>query len=109
MNGRTTGNISTHNTCKNISTIDYFLMSHSLFQYVNMLTVYDYCELFSDVNCAVSVVLNISYDSSSKLNSRLSVEKTKLWDEEKREIFINNFDDTKLNSILRKINEMENN
>ena len=42
MNGRTTGNSSSHNTCKNVSTVDYFLMSHSLFQYVNMLTVYDY-------------------------------------------------------------------
>ena len=108
MNGRTTGNSSTQNTCKNVSTIDYFLMSPSLFQYVNMLTVYGYCELFSDAHCAVSMVLNISHDSSSKNNSRSSVEKTKLWDEEKRDIFINNLDDIKLNSVLSKINEIEN-
>ena len=44
----------------------------------------------------VPSLLNISYDSSSKNNRRSNVEKTKLWDEEKRDIFINNLDGTKL-------------
>ena len=69
-----------------------------------MVTVYDYCELFSE--CAVSMVLIISYNSSRTINTKCR--KEKLWDEEKRSIFINNLDDSMINSVLSKINEMEN-
>ena len=49
-----------------------------------MLNVLEFCELFSDVHCAVSMVLNIAYDSSSN-NNRSYLEKTKLWDEGKKD------------------------
>ena len=107
MNGRTKGNSCFQNTCKNVSTVDYFLMSPCLFQYVDMLHVHEYCELFSDVHCAVSMDLNISYELPDSLNRKCSTEKTKLWDDEKRELFVSNLDDTKLGSILNKI-ETEN-
>ena len=53
-----------------------------------MLTVYDGCELFPDAHCVVSMVLDISYDTSSTINSISSVEQTKLWDDEIKETFL---------------------
>ena len=70
MNGRTTGNSSTQNTCKNVSTIEYFLMSPSLFQYVNMLTAYDYCELFSDTHTVPSLWYLIFYMIPQRKNKQ---------------------------------------
>ena len=107
MNGRTKGNSSKQNTCKNVSTVDYFRMSPCLFKYVKMLNVLDFCELFSDVHCAVSMVLNVAYDSSSN-NNRSYLEKTKLWDEEKKDLFVENLDGAKLDNILSNIRDIEN-
>ena len=72
-----------------------------------MLNVIDYCELFSDVHCAFFMVLDIhvAYDSSS--NNRSYLEKTKLWDEEKK-IFFENLDGLKLYNILSNIHDIEN-
>ena len=64
--------------------------------------------MFSDVHCAVSMVLIIAYDSSSN-NNRSYLEKTKLWDEEKKkDLFIENLSDAKLDNVLSKIYEIEN-
>ena len=104
MNDRTEGNSSEQNTCKNVSTVDYFFMSPSSFKYVYMLNVLDFCELFSDVHCAVSMVLN---DSSSN-NNRSHLEKTKLWDEGRKDLFVENSDGAKLYNILSNIYDIEN-
>ena len=105
MNDRTKGNSSEQNTCKNVSTVDYFLVSPPLFKYVNMLNVLEFCELFSDVRCAFSMVLNIAYDSSSN-NNRSYLEKTKLWDEGKKDLFVENLDGAKLDNSLRNIHDI---
>ena len=53
------------------------------------------------------MVLIIAYDSSSN-NNRSYLEKTKLWDEEKKDLFIKNLADAKLDNVLSKIYDIEN-
>ena len=90
-----------------MSTVDYFFMAPSSFKYVYMLNVLDSCELYSDVHCAVSMVPNIAYDSSSN-NNRSHLEKTKLWDEGRKDLFVENLDGAKLDNILTNIHDIEN-
>ena len=46
LNGRTNGNRDICNTWKNVSTVDYFLVSPEMFKYVDNLTVSDFFELY---------------------------------------------------------------
>ena len=65
LNGRTNGNSYMCNTCRNVSTVDYFLVSPEMFKYVDNLTVSDFCELLSDVHNPISLSLNIPYTLQS--------------------------------------------
>ena len=57
LNGRLDG--SSKVTCKNVSTVDYFLCSTNVLPFVTNLYVHGFCDLLSDVHCAVSLLLDI--------------------------------------------------
>ena len=74
-------------TCKNISTVDYFLPSPSLVSKIGSLYVHEFCELFSDTHSPMSLKVNVGkfniyYDSSGN-----NMDKIKLWDAEKSNHF----------------------
>ena len=55
--------ISTHDTtmtCKNVSVVDYALMSSDLFPLISDFAVLDYCEFHSDVHCPIVLKLNLN-------------------------------------------------
>ena len=106
LNGRTKGNSDTRNTCKNVSTVDYFLVSPEMFKYVDSLTVSDFCELLSDVHNPVSLTLNISHTTQS-VRSDNYTERIKLWDSEKCENFVTNLVENRLCCILNNIIDLE--
>ena len=78
LNGRKNGNSDICNTCKNVSTVDYFLVSPEMLKYVDNLTVSDFCELLSDVHNPISLTLNISHTLQSA-RSNIRTERIKLW------------------------------
>ena len=46
-------------TCKNVSVVDYALVSSDLFSLINEFTVLIFCELYFDVHCPIVLKLNI--------------------------------------------------
>ena len=86
-------------TCKDKSTIDYFLASSSLFDAINTFNVHDFCHLYSDAHCPISIILSTQPTGQNVNNgteSHTRTEHIKLWDHSKTDIFQQNFslDDT---------------
>ena len=106
LNGRTNGNRDICNTCKDVSTVDYFLVSPEMFKYVDNLTVSDFFELLSDVHNPISPTLNISHTLQSA-RSNIHTERIKLYDCEKGENFVTNLDENNLSGILNNIMTLE--
>ena len=107
LNGRTNGNSNICNTCKNVSTVDYFLVSPEMFQYVDSLIVSDFCGLLSDAHNPVSLTLTISH-AIQTARSDTYTERIRLWDSENSENFLAHLDENKLGSILNNIIHLEN-
>ena len=88
-------------TCKDKSTIDYFLSTPSLFDIVTNLKVLEFNPLFSDVHCTVSVSIGITDTiQPCEVKKKTTVEeKSNLWDSEKSNIFVQNFYSKALSEI----------
>lgn len=113
MNGRIGDNIQdTTFSCKDKSTIDYFLSTANLFDIFTNLRVLDFNPLFSDAHCPVSILAEVRFskrqdDMVSKNNP--TVEKIKLWDSDKSNIFVHNFDLNTLSEIGDRLSALSNN
>jgi hypothetical protein len=105
LNGRTTGNTNGNLTCKNSSTVDYFVCSSNLFTSVHNMFVLDFCDMCSDVHNPISLRFNfkvevVSYKSQQEAN-------VKLWDTNNSVLFYNNLNDSKINQIIQNLIETE--
>ena len=107
LNGRTNRNSNICNTCKNLSTVDYFLVSPEMFQHVDSLIVSDFCGLLSDAHNPVSLTLTISHTIQTA-RSDTYTERIRLWDSENSKNFLAHLDENKLGSILNNIIDLEN-
>ncbi|WAR28630.1 hypothetical protein MAR_014334, partial [Mya arenaria] len=96
-------------TCKNTSTVDYFISTSDVFQNVIELKILDFCSLLSDVHCPVELKLKSKYtnspDTQTKANKD-STTKIKYWDQEKSELFSNNIDLTKVAEMEMKLDNL---
>ena len=96
-------------TCKNKSTVDYFLSSAHNFEIISSFKILDFDCLFSDAHCPLSVEINRSKVNISNANARAHQQNPpdiNLWDESKRENFVENIDSneiTKINTLLNRI------
>ena len=79
---------SSNVTCKNVSTMDYFVSSLSVIPMLQCLHVHEFCELFSDSHNPVSLDMEVAYWYKSSDSSTDTTERTKLWDAEKVQTFI---------------------
>ena len=93
MNGRegVDDGMGSH-TCTNINTVDYFISSAQLVPYLNDLFVEEFCEMFSDVHCPVTLTLDFKLQCANKHNitSDTPSPKLNLWQQDKAELFVNN-------------------
>ena len=94
-------------TCKNISTVDYFLSSPSLFSKFESLYVHDFCDLFSDSHNPVSLKVNVGKFNIDNYSSCNNMDKTKLWDAEKIQSFLRNFNDDDITNLCRQIDYLK--
>ena len=110
LNGRL-GNVKNNKqvTCKERSTVDYFLCTSGLFDVLQNLEVCNFDHLFSDAHSPLTVDLNIDSINRSRHEnfSGLEPEKIKLWDASKSQLFSENIDvesvtniDEQLSSLL---------
>ena len=94
-------------TCKDKSTIDYFLASAHVLQNIENFQIHDFSALFSDVHCPISLVIrNNQKSSQSKIQNRKSKTIPKLWKAENLDSFVENFDILKVSEIENKLDQI---
>ena len=76
---------------KNVSTVDYFLSSPSVFSTLEGLYVHEFCELFSDLHNPVSLDVKVGHFNIGYDSSKSTMDQTKLWDTENIHTFVSNF------------------
>ena len=99
-------------TCKDRSTIDYFIASAYVLEYISNLVINEFSSLFSDQHCGIAITLGATYQSSGSadLNQSCSTEpKIKLWDKENAHLFVNNIDQSEVLRIKQLVDECSEN
>ena len=87
------------------------MSSPTLFAKFEILQVHDFCELFSDTHSPVSLHVNIgkyTIDSGYASDSN-KAENTKLWDSEKIQTFLNNFDLDNIRNLCMQMDHLNSN
>ncbi|MCW4346970.1 MAG: reverse transcriptase domain-containing protein [Candidatus Thiodiazotropha endolucinida] len=82
-------------TCKDSSTVDYFISSACIFEQISEFEIHEFSNLYSDAHCSLKLSLNISLavNDSSKITEVPDLtESPKLWDASKADLFVENFD-----------------
>ena len=98
-------------TCKDRSTVDYFISSPTCIAHTSEFQVNEFCSLFSDAHCGISISFDTNYKSfSSSLESDVLVytPNIKLWDQTHGNSFLTNLDleeITRINNNTDRINE----
>ena len=100
-------------TCKDRSTVDYYLCTSDLFSTLQELQVHEFNCLYSDAHSPLTVVLktiNIDkkHENKHEQTSRNQGEKTKLWDPDKSHLFSNNLNSELVSEIDQKISHLLN-
>ena len=94
-------------TCKERSTVDYFLSSATVFKYINTFEVHEFSSLFSDAHCPVSMSITVNLASQlPKQKTQEKVKKPILWKTEHLESYVDNFDILKLSEIECKMDDI---
>ena len=96
-------------TCKDRSVIDYFISTAENFSFVENFKVVDFCSLYSDAHCPVSINININNKHSfiNDVNTdKLHSPEVKLWDEAKSNLFQENLSSEKLLEIITKLDKI---
>ena len=87
------------NTCKDRSTVDYFISTVNNFPFIQSLEVSDFENILSDAHCAVSLSISTQH---LRMGPRPTYEfnsKPKLWDEKKCQSFVENIDENEMQKI----------
>ncbi|MES9881290.1 MAG: reverse transcriptase family protein [Sedimenticola sp.] len=95
-------------TCRDASTVDYFIASPNLFACIDDFHVMEFCSMFSDVHNPVCASINIS--GINETNQNVNTEEIfYLWNEKKTAEYLNNFDNERLNVINNLVNQLPGN
>lgn len=100
-------------TCKDKSTVDYFLSSAYNFAFICEFSVLEFSDVLSDAHCPLSLVLSadcqVNVKEKAERIQRWSDAKVKKWDSQKSDNYLENFDLFRVAEIEIKIEEMINN
>ena len=101
-------------TCKDRSTVDYFLSSVDNFAFINDFSILEFSDLYSAVHCPLTLILNT--ESSINLNRSEDTQipsepkaKVRNWDSKNANIYIENFDVLRVAKIEMKIDDLSDN
>ena len=76
-------------TCKDRSTIDYFICFSNMTKYLYVFNVLEFSSLFSDSHCGVELKIDVQYIASNEIKHEdcSSLEKVFSWNCEKASLF----------------------
>ena len=93
-------------TCKDKSTVDYFLSTSNLFPKMNKLEILEFSSLYSDVHCPIALsIQSQSVDTDPSHKHHIENSKTRLWNDNNKSKFQENLDLSSVTEILTKLNE----
>lgn len=102
-------------TCKQASLVDYVIASPSIFTNISEFEILKYEEMFSDVHCAIHLVLNAraekKHDKVLEDTFNKTTGFTPIWDFNKQDDFLTNLSQSKIdscNSLLSQIQSLDN-
>ena len=72
----------------------------------NLHELHDFCDLLSDVHCAVSLHVDMFYNKSTFSMNLSEQEKVRLWDTEKSDSFFNYFNIHETETLSNKLDEL---
>ena len=95
-------------TCKNSSTVDFFLSTSYVFENVVDFKVHDFCDLYSDVHSPIHAFLKTKLLPSVEHTEHndLVEKEVKLWDKTKANNFNDNLDIFKVSEIEMKLDKL---
>lgn len=93
-------------TCRNVSTVDYFVSSSAVFKHVTDFCVHDFCDLYSDVHCPISLTLKSKFNKNTIRQYSEKLSSIKIWDPDKKDLFIENFDVLRMVEIETKLDRI---
>ena len=95
-------------TCKDSSTVDYFLSTVQNFSLIQDFEILNFNALFSDAHCPITLSIEVySYNTdTSQMHKPILQPKVKLWDERKSNQFVENIRQTDVDEILQSLNEI---
>ena len=100
-------------TCKERSTLDYFLSSVYCFVFLHDFIIHEHSELYSDVHCPLSLTLSVDWQTKSKQNDNekplFSETKVRNWDSRKAEKYLENFDILRVAKIETSLDQLSGN
>ena len=100
-------------TCKDKSTVDYFLSSVYCFGFVHYFRIHEHSELYSDVHCPLSLTLSVDCQTKSKQNENekplFSETNVRNWDSRKAEKYLENFDILSVAEIETSLDQLSSN
>ncbi|MEW8546895.1 MAG: reverse transcriptase family protein [Candidatus Thiodiazotropha sp.] len=110
LNGRIGNDVTSPKlTCKDRSTVDYFISSAYNFSYISSFSILDFNSLYSDAHCPLTLSIHV-YDNTMKHkhivpNSNASP-KVRLWDDSRSNLYAENLCQDTLNNITQRVNSM---
>ncbi|XP_053380331.1 uncharacterized protein LOC128548841 [Mercenaria mercenaria] len=95
-------------TCKNASTVDYFISSSFVFENIVDFNVHEFCNLYSDVHCPLEATLRTKFYNTKNIapQQTQNIQIARLWDSKKSEQFAENLDIFKISEIEMKLDEI---
>lgn len=105
LNGRTNGDLNGNCTCKNVSSVDYFICTSDMFKFVDSLTVHDFCPMYSDVHCPISLLLDFCNKPLNESTPKLN--KFTIFDQDKAHVYCSNIKEDRLCDIYSKLLNIE--
>ena len=112
MNGRLGKDQIGNLTCRNTSVVDYCLSNVHFLERLVDLEILQFSTLFSDVHTPFTLTLKKEHSHCEDVDpdvipNESSTEKVKKWEQEKSSIFQNNIDIDKLNFIISKLENVD--
>lgn len=97
-------------TCKNKSTIDYFISSAPVFPVLQNLEVHEFSDLFSDAHSPVALTLKVNYESPARnTESKTDTQRCNLWNPTKSDNFVDSIDILKVADIELRLDSLKDN
>ena len=107
VNGRLNkSNSPPKTTCKDKSTIDYFISTAYNFDFLHSFEVQDFNSLFSDSYCPLSLEIDVCLSENKRVRTNRKDSNTheaRLWIDGKKDEYLQNFDSKRVDEILDKL------